>query len=133
MEEELKKTSRSVVVELTKTLRSVVEELTEILRSMVEELMNWSSIQLELLVVVVVVVGHSTSEQPLERPLERQPLEQQPVERQPLEQQPVEQQPLEPQELLQTGTSTVVVGHCWKKLLAYPSLRLVYSSGSSSP
>ena len=99
MEEELKKTSRSVVVELTKTLRSVVEEL-----------MNWSLIQLELLVVVV---GHSTSEQPLEQqPLERQPLEQQPVERQPLEQQPVEQQPLEPQELLQTGTSTVAVGHC---------------------
>ena len=104
MEEELKKTSRSVV-ELTKTLRSVVEEL-----------MNWSSIQLELLAVVVVVVGHSTSEQPLERPLEQQPLEQQPLER---------------RELLQTGTSTVV--HCWKMLLAYPSLRLVYSSGSSSP
>ena len=95
MGEELKKTSRSVVVELTKTLRSVVEELTEILRSMVEELMNWSLIQLELLVVVV---GHSTSEQPLERhPLERQPLEQQPLER---------------RELLQTGTSTAVVGHC---------------------
>ena len=83
MGEELKKTSRSVVVELTKTLRSVVEELTEILRSMVEELMNWSSIQLELLVVVVVVVGHSTWERPLL---------------------------LEPQELLQTGTPTVV--HC---------------------
>ena len=79
MEEELKKTSRSVV----------------------EELMNWSLIHLELLVAVV---GHSTSEQPLL---------------------------LEPQELLQTGTSTVV--HCWKKLLAYPSLRLVYSSGSSLP
>jgi D-mannonate dehydratase len=114
--EELKKTSRSVVVELTKTLRSVVEEL-----------MNWSLIQLELLVVVV---GHSTWEQPWEQqPL---PLEQQPVERQPLEQQPVEQQPLEPQELLQTGTSTAV-GHYWKMLLAYSSLRLVYSSGSSSP
>ena len=109
MGEELKKTSRSVVVELTKTLRSVVEELAEILRSMVEELMNWSLIQLELLVVVVVVVGHSTWEQPL----------------------PWELQPLEPRELLQTGTSTVV--HYWKMLLAYPSLRLVYSSGSSSP
>jgi len=118
MEEELKKTSRSVVVELTKTLRSVVEELTEILRSMVEELMNWSLIQLELLVVVVVVVGHSTSKRPLEQ--------------QPLEQQPLEQQPLERRELLQTGTSRVV-GHYWKMLLAYPSLRLVYSSGSSSP
>jgi hypothetical protein len=61
--------------------------------------------------LLVVVVGHSTSEQPLEQqPL---PLEQQPVERQPLEQQPLEQPlPLERQELLQTGTSTVVVGHC---------------------
>ena len=115
MEEELKKTSRSVVVELTKTLRSVVEEVTKTLRSVVEELMNWSLIQLELLVVVV---GHSTSEQPLEQ--------------QPLEQQPLEQQPVERRELLQTGTSRVV-GHCWKMLLAYPSLRLVYSSGSSSP
>ena len=104
MEEELKKTSRSVVVELTKTLRSVVEEL-----------MNWSLIHLELLVVVV--VGHSTWEQPWEQ--------------QPLERQPLEQQPLDPRELLKTGTSTVV--HCWKKPLAYPSLRLVYSSGSSLP
>ena len=84
MGEELKKTSRSVVVaELTKTSRSVVvEELTKTSRSVVvEELMSWSSIQLELLlVVVVVVVGHSTSDQPLEQPLERQSLEQQPVE-----------------------------------------------------
>ena len=116
MGEELKKTSRSVVVELTKTLRSVVEELTEILRSMVEELMNWRSIQLELLAVAV-----------LARPSER------PLEQQPLEQQPLKQQPLDRWEFLKTGTSTVVVGHCWKKLLAYPSLRLVYSSGSSSP
>ena len=78
MEEELKKTSRSVVVvELTKTLRSVVEVLTKTLRSVVEELMNWSSIQLELLVVVVVgVAGHST----LEQPSEQQPSEQLPSE-----------------------------------------------------
>ena len=87
-----------------------------------------------MVVVVVVGVGHSWARLlVMHHSTSDQPLEQQPLEQQPVEQQPVEQQPLEPRELLKTGTSTVVVGHCWKKLLAYPSLRLVYSSGSSLP